>query len=100
MWSIFWFPNRKAANSYCSPLRNTKIAVQRNVSISSFNRAMHVFSPRKACNASVPLRLPKEFELVVDRVIIRKDDEDFNNRLADAIDVAFFEGAAVVKSWI
>ena len=36
--------------------------------------------------------LPKEFELVVDRVIIRKDDEDFNNRLADAIDVAFFEG--------
>ena len=37
-------------------------------------------------------KLPKEFELVVDRVIIRKDDEDFNNRLADAIDVAFFEG--------
>ena len=37
-------------------------------------------------------KLPQEFELVVDRVIIRKDDEDFNNRLADAVDVAFFEG--------
>ena len=37
-------------------------------------------------------KLPQEFELVVDRVIIRKNDEDFNNRLADAVDVAFFEG--------
>ena len=31
------------------------------------------------------------FELVVDR-IIKKDDEDFLNRLANAVDTAFFEG--------
>ena len=36
--------------------------------------------------------IPDKFELVVDRVILRKEDEDFKNRLADAVDVAFFEG--------
>ena len=36
--------------------------------------------------------IPEKFELIVDRVIIRKDDNDFKNRLADAVDVAFFEG--------
>ncbi|GAB5399296.1 MAG: excinuclease ABC subunit UvrA [Aureisphaera sp.] len=35
--------------------------------------------------------LPKNLQLVVDRVIT-KDDEDFFNRLADAIEMAFFEG--------
>ncbi len=35
--------------------------------------------------------LPKNIQLVVDRVIT-KDDEDFLNRLADAIEMAFFEG--------
>ena len=34
---------------------------------------------------------PKNLQLVVDRVIT-KDDEDFYNRLADAIEIAFFEG--------
>ncbi|MDR6302171.1 excinuclease ABC subunit UvrA [Mesonia maritima] len=34
---------------------------------------------------------PKEVMLVVDRVI-KKDDEDFYNRLADAIQSAFYEG--------
>lgn len=33
----------------------------------------------------------REFELVVDR-IITKDEEDFYNRLANAVDTAFFEG--------
>ncbi|SFU71197.1 excinuclease ABC subunit A [Pustulibacterium marinum] len=32
-----------------------------------------------------------DFELVVDRIIV-KNDEDFINRLADAVDTAFFEG--------
>ena len=36
-------------------------------------------------------KLPKTFELVVDRVVL-KDDEDFYNRLADSIETAFFEG--------
>ncbi len=35
--------------------------------------------------------LQKKIQLVVDRVIT-KDDEDFYNRLADAIQIAFFEG--------
>ena len=34
---------------------------------------------------------PKDIQLVVDRVIT-KDDEDFYNRLADAIQMAFYEG--------
>ncbi len=35
--------------------------------------------------------LPKKIDLVVDRIITKKD-EDFYNRLADAIEIAFFEG--------
>jgi excinuclease ABC subunit A len=35
--------------------------------------------------------MDRKFDLVVDR-IITKDDEDFYNRLANAIDTAFFEG--------
>ncbi|NND62998.1 MAG: excinuclease ABC subunit UvrA [Flavobacteriaceae bacterium] len=35
--------------------------------------------------------LPNDLELVLDRVIT-KDDEDFYNRLADASEMAFFEG--------
>ena len=35
--------------------------------------------------------IPKKLKLVVDRVIT-KDDEDFYNRLADAVEIAFFEG--------
>ena len=40
---------------------------------------------------AAPKNMGREFELVVDR-IITKDDEDFLNRLANAIDTAFFEG--------
>lgn len=35
--------------------------------------------------------LPVKIDLVIDR-IITKDDEDFYNRLADAVEIAFFEG--------
>ncbi|WP_067029608.1 excinuclease ABC subunit UvrA [Allomuricauda sp. CP2A] len=38
-----------------------------------------------------PEDVGREFDLVVDRVIV-KDDEDFYNRLANAVDNAFFEG--------
>ena len=38
-----------------------------------------------------PEDIGKKFDLVIDR-IITKDDEDFHNRLANAIDTAFFEG--------
>lgn len=36
-------------------------------------------------------KMTRKFDLVVDR-IITKDDEDFYNRLANAVDSAFFEG--------
>lgn len=39
----------------------------------------------------VPEDVGREFDLVVDRIIV-KDDEDFYNRLANAADNAFFEG--------
>ncbi len=35
---------------------------------------------------------PKEIYLVVDRIVSNPEDEDFANRLADAVQVAFFEG--------
>ena len=38
-----------------------------------------------------PEDIGKSFDLVIDR-IITKDDEDFYNRLASAVDTAFFEG--------
>lgn len=34
----------------------------------------------------------KDFFLVVDRIVTKVDDEDFLNRLADAVQTAFFEG--------
>ncbi len=40
---------------------------------------------------AAPKDIGREFDLVVDR-IITKDDEDFLNRLANAADTAFFEG--------
>ncbi|MCK0159470.1 excinuclease ABC subunit UvrA [Allomuricauda sp. F6463D] len=38
-----------------------------------------------------PEDIGRKFDLVVDRIIV-KDDEDFYNRLANAVDNAFFEG--------
>ncbi|MEO0570541.1 MAG: excinuclease ABC subunit UvrA [Bacteroidota bacterium] len=40
----------------------------------------------------VPKDIGKEFDLVVDRVVVKKNDEDFLNRLGNAVDNAFFEG--------
>lgn len=40
---------------------------------------------------AAPSDIGRDFHLVVDR-IITKDDEDFYNRLANAVDTAFFEG--------
>ncbi|TAI48679.1 excinuclease ABC subunit UvrA [Flagellimonas allohymeniacidonis] len=38
-----------------------------------------------------PADIGREFDLVVDRIVV-KDDEDFYNRLGNAVDNAFFEG--------
>lgn len=38
---------------------------------------------------------PKNIDLVIDR-IITKDEEDFYNRLADAFEIAFFEGKGIL----
>lgn len=40
---------------------------------------------------NAPEDIGKSFDLVIDRIVV-KDDEDFYNRLANAIDTAFFEG--------
>ncbi len=40
---------------------------------------------------NVPEDIGRNFDLLVDRIIV-KDDEDFYNRLANAVDTAFFEG--------
>ncbi|MGB5507922.1 excinuclease ABC subunit UvrA [Robiginitalea sp.] len=34
----------------------------------------------------------RSFDLVVDRIVVKKEDEDFVNRLSGAVDTAFFEG--------
>ncbi len=41
--------------------------------------------------SEIDTEIDREFDLVIDRVIV-KDDEDFFNRLNDAIATAFFEG--------
>ncbi len=41
-----------------------------------------------------PQDIGRKFDLVVDRIVL-KDDEDFYNRLANAVDNAFFEGKGV-----
>ncbi len=43
---------------------------------------------------AAPLNIGRKFYLVIDR-IISKNDEDFLNRLANAVDTAFFEGEGV-----
>ena len=40
----------------------------------------------------VPEDIGKSFYLVVDRIVVKKEDEDFLNRLGNAVDNAFFEG--------
>ena len=42
-----------------------------------------------------PEDIGKAFYLVVDRIVVKKDDEDFLNRLGNAVDNAFFEGKGV-----
>ncbi len=42
-----------------------------------------------------PSDIGKQFDLVVDRIVVKKGDEDFLNRLGNAVDNAFFEGKGV-----
>lgn len=44
--------------------------------------------------SDIDKEIDHNFSLVVDRIIV-KDDEDFYNRLADAVDTAFFEGKGI-----
>ena len=45
----------------------------------------------------LPENFKGDFELVVDRIIVRKEDEDFKNRLSAAVDNAFFEGKGTLN---
>ena len=40
----------------------------------------------------------KNYELVVDRIIVRKE-EDFYQRMADAVEIAFYEGKGACSLW-
>lgn len=40
----------------------------------------------------VPEDLERSFELIVDRIVVKQEDDDFYNRLGQAVDNAFFEG--------
>ena len=40
----------------------------------------------------VPEDLGRSFELIVDRIVVKQEDDDFYNRLGQAVDNAFFEG--------
>ena len=40
------------------------------------------------------LKKPKEILLIIDRIVVQ-DDEDFYNRLSDAVQTAFFEGKGI-----
>lgn len=44
--------------------------------------------------SDIDKEIDHNFSLVVDRIVV-KDDEDFYNRLADAVDTAFFEGKGI-----
>lgn len=43
------------------------------------------------------IKHPKELELVVDRVVVKSDEEGFRNRVADSIELGFFEGRGLLK---
>jgi excinuclease ABC subunit A len=51
-----------------------------------------IYDNRKTLSLDTLKELPKgEFDLVIDRLVIRHD-EDFFNRIADAVEMAFYEG--------
>lgn len=43
-------------------------------------------------------KLPSKFDLVVDRIVVRHE-EDFYQRVADAIEIAFYEGKGTCSLW-
>lgn len=54
---------------------------------------VRIYSDGKAIRIGEDMEdIPKTFELIVDRIVVKKEDEDFKNRLSDSVDVAFFEG--------
>ena len=44
-----------------------------------------------------PENIGKQFDLVIDRIVVKKSDKDFLNRLGSAVDNAFFEGKGVCR---
>ena len=51
-----------------------------------------IYSKEETLNINDLKQIPKDaFDLVVDRLIV-KHDEDFYNRVADAVEIAFYEG--------
>src|SRR5690606_35180951 len=43
------------------------------------------------------LKAAKSVHLVIDRIVVNESDEGFRNRLADSVELAFYEGHGIVQ---
>ncbi|MBL6643204.1 MAG: excinuclease ABC subunit UvrA [Flavobacteriaceae bacterium] len=57
-----------------------------------------IFVKEKVIRIDEIEKLPSKFDLVVDRIVVRHE-EDFYQRVADAIEIAFYEGKGTCSLW-
>ena len=57
-----------------------------------------IFVKEKVVRIDEIEKLPSKFDLVVDRIVVRHE-EDFYQRVADAIEIAFYEGKGTCSLW-
>ena len=57
-----------------------------------------IFVKEKVIRIDEIEKLPSKFDLVVDRIVVRHE-EDFYQRVADAIEIAFYEGKGNCSLW-
>ena len=57
-----------------------------------------IFAKEKVIRIDEIEKLPSKFDLVVDRIVVRHE-EDFYQRVADAIEIAFYEGKGTCSLW-
>lgn len=57
-----------------------------------------IFVKEKVIRIDEIEKIPSKFDLVVDRIVVRHE-EDFYQRVADAIEIAFYEGKGTCSLW-
>ena len=83
-----------------APLKNTKEKKEDKLKILKQQGFARIFLENQVVRLEDLTSLPKnEFDLVVDRIIVRHE-EDFYQRLADAIQIAFYEGRGECAYWL